>query len=359
MSKKTLLVHGAFALIAMVCAWLLAHRVEEKKGGPSSVTLLDAAKGDVQTLTYTWPKGSSTVTSSGRGDGRRAVLDVDRTVEPKKDPKKDAKKNEKKDDKKDPKKDTADAGTAEADAGTAEPEPAPTREQAKFPGGKSVLTALEALEPLKTRRTLGEVDPARLAEMGLEHPVRALVVTTVDGKKLTLEIGESSYGGQGRYARKQGERTVHLLDGTLVTGIEGGPDTLMEKRLIIAEPDKVLGFSVRHGDQSGAFVHVDRGQAATRHFAPKDDAGAKSEQANAVMKTLRDLRATKLAAGPQAAGSVVAGVTVDVDGGEPVVLELVERVDAAGHLIKAGDWLFEVSETQGKELLEDLDALLP
>ena len=133
----------------------------------------------------------------------------------------------------------------------------------------------------------------------------------------------------------------------------------MEKRLLVAEPDKVLGFAARHGDRSGAFVHMGRGQAATRHFAPKDDPTAKSEQAGAVMKTLRDLRAAKLAAGPQVAGSVVATITVDLDGGAKVALELLERVDAAGHLIKLDDWLFEITETQGKELLEDLDALLP
>ncbi|MCC7069992.1 MAG: DUF4340 domain-containing protein [Deltaproteobacteria bacterium] len=353
MSARTLLVHTMFALAAMVSAWLLAHRVEEKKGGPTSVTLLDASKGEVRTLEYTWPKGRSSVSASEGAAARRAVVDVDRTVEPKKDPKK-------KDDKKPDKKDAAaDAGPASADAGVAEPEPAPTREQVKFPGGKTVLNAIEALEPLRTRRTLGEVDAARLKEMGLERPERTLIVTTAGGAKLTLEIGESSYGGQGRYARKQGDPTVHLVDAALVTGLEGGPETLMEKRVLVAEPERVLGYTARHGDKGGAFVHVDRGQSTTRHFSPKDDAGTKSEPADAVMKTLRDLRATKLAPGPQGAGSVVATIAVELEGGARTTVELVERIDAAGHLVKLDSWLFEVSETQGKELLEDLDALLP
>ncbi len=352
MSTRTLLAHAAFALAAMVAAWLLGHRVDQKKGGPTSVVLLDADKGEVRALEYTWPKGRATVTAGGDVKARGAVVDVDRTVEPKKDPKK-------KDDKKDDKKDVGDAGPAGADAGTAEPEPAPAREQARFPGGKTVISAIEALEPLRTRRTLGEVDAARLKEMGLERPERTLVVTAADGAKLTLEIGESSYGGQGRYARKQGEATVHLIDGAIVTGLEGGPETLMEKRVLVAEPERVLGFTVRHGDKSGAFVHVDRGQSATRHFAPKDDAASKSEPADAVMKTLRDVRATKLAPGPHAAGSAVAVVAVELEGGARTTVELVERVDAAGHLVKLEPWLFEISETQGKELLEDLDALLP
>lgn len=355
MSARTLFAHAAFALAALVTAWLLAHRVDEKKGGPTSVTLLDAKKGEVRALEYTWPKGRSSISTGEGGKTRTATVEVDRTVEPKKDPKKDPKKK----DDKNADKQGADAGPESADAGVAEPEPTPTREQARFPGGKTVITAIEALEPLRTRRTLGDVDAARLKEMGLEHPERTLVVTTAGGAKITLELGESSYGGQGRYARKQGDATVHLVDAALVTGLEGGPETLMEKRLLVAEPEQVLGFSARHGDKGGAFVQVDRGQSATRHFAPKDDPSAKSEPADAVMKTLRDLRATKLAAGPQAAGSVVASIAVELEGGARTTVELVERIDAAGHLVKLDAWLFEVSETQGKELLEDLDALLP
>lgn len=343
MSRMTLMAHGLFALVALVCAWLLAHQVEEKKGGPSSVVLLDAKKGDVQSLTYTWPKGSAKVKPSGSAEARRAIVEVARTIDPKKSPKKDDKKDA-----------TADGGVADA----SEPEPQPTREEARFPGAKAVLTAVEALEPLKTRRTLGEVDAARLQEMGLQTPERTLTVTTASGQKLTLDIGESSYGGQGRYARRQGDAAVHLIDASLVTGLEGGPDTLMEKRVLLPEPEKVVGFEARHGERSGAFVHVDRSQSAKRFFAPREDTASKSEEAGAVMKTLRDLRATRLAT-PSQGGSVVAALAVDVEGQGKSVIEVVERIDASGWLIRSGEWLFEVSETQGKELVEDLAALLP
>lgn len=349
MSFKTLTAHALFALAAMITAWWLAHRVEEKKGGPTSVVLLDAKKGEVKSIAYQWPKGSSTVTPSGSGDVRRATVEVSRTVEPKKTP-------PKKDDKKAA---GADAGVADGGAAEApEPEPQPTREEARFPGAKAVLSAVESLEPLKTRRSLGEVDAGRLKEMGLEAPERTLTVTTANGQKLVLEIGETSYGGQGRYARKQGDSMVHLIESALVTGLEGGVDTLMEKRILLPEPEKVLGFEVRHGDKGGAFVHVERSQSAKRFFASREDPAAKSEEAGAVMKTLRDMRATKLAASNQA-GSAVATVVVEVEDGGKAVVELVERVDAAGYLVKSGDWLFEISETHGKELLEDLGALLP
>ena len=349
MSFRTLTAHALFALAAVLAAWWLAHRVEEKKGGPTSVVLLDAKKGEVKSIAYQWPKGSSTVTPSGSGDARRATVEVSRTVDPKKTP-------PKKDDKKAA---GADGGVADAGAaGTPEPEPQPTREEARFPGAKAVLTSVESLEPLKTRRSLGEVDAGRLKEMGLESPERTLTITTASGQKLVLEIGESSYGGQGRYARKQGDRVVHLIESSLVTGLEGGVDTLMEKRILLPEAEKVLGFEVRHGDKGAAFVHVERSQSAKRYFAAKDDPGTKSEEAGAVMKTLRDMRATKLATKNQA-GSAVATVVIDVEGSGGNALELVERVDASGYLVKSGDWLFEISETHGKELLEDLGALLP
>lgn len=367
MSPRTLIVHALACVLAVGFAWRMAHRVVEKQGGPSSRTLLDAAKGDVVSVEYKWARGTSKVTSTGAEKNRVVVVDLAREIEPPKDKDKDKKDKDKKD--KDKKKDDAktDAGPESvADAGPSDASEAPVekkREEARFPAGKTVMNGVEALEPLKTRRTLGVVDAARLKSMGLDAPERFLVVTTKNGKTLELEIGESSYGGQGRYARVKGEQDVHLLESVIATGFEGAADTMMEKKPLPLAVEDIAGYDVRFGDKSAAFVHKDREQSAKRKFVPKDNLESSADEPGKLMTTLRNLRGGKLVADESMVGSAVASFKVDVvDKQEPIVIELHERVDGAGHVVRAtvskgNAWAWEISETQGKELLEDLEAL--
>jgi len=343
MNSKSMWGHIGLCVAALAFAWWSAHRVQEKQGGPSSVMLLDAASGAVTSLAYRWDKGTTTTTLSGAGALRAAIVDVDRELSSKKDAKKD--------DKRDPHspdepKDTPPEVLTEP----------PEREQAKVPGAKAVLTAVAALEPLKTKRTLGPVDAERLKAMGLEAPVRSLSITTKTGV-LELEIGEASYGAQGRYARVKGKPDVHLIDGAIVSGLEGGIDALLEKRAVTLELDAITGFSVEGAGKAAAFVHVDKDQPSTRYFATKDDLKKKHEAAAKVMTTLRNLRGTKLAPKELAekAGAVALKFMVTADGGAETV-ELLERGEGEGYLLRAHGVVMEVTTTIGRELQDDVDA---
>jgi Domain of unknown function (DUF4340) len=347
MSARAMWIHMVFSALALLFAWRMANREEKETGGPTSFVLLDAAEGAVQKVEYRWPKGRSTAVRAP--NDAPPIVEIDRELD-------DKKKDDKK--KKDAKtKDAADAGVADvADAGPAEAEAPPKREQARFPGGKSVETALKGLEPLRSKRTLGEVDAEREKAMGLSAPERTLEVTTKKGA-FVLEIGEAAYGGQGRYARVKGERIVHLVDTALVSGLEGGADSLMEKRVLPFDPEDIVSYEVRAGDKGGAFVHVDRAQARTRRFAPKEDPSGTREEAQKLINTVRSLRVQKLA-DPAVAGSPLVTFKVETAERGVVVVELLERTDGAGHLARFGEWVGEVSETSQKELTEDVSALL-
>ncbi len=356
MSPRTLIVHALACLLAVGFAWRMAHRVVEKQGGPSSRMLLDAAKGDVVSVEYKWARGTSKVTSSGAEKNRVVVVDLAREIEPPK---------EKKPKKGDAKGDAGPEAIADAGPDPSAPPVEKKREDARFPAGKTVMNGVEALEPLKTRRTLGVVDAARLKAMGLDAPERFLVVTTKSGKKLELEIGESSYGAQGRYARVKGEQEVHLLESVIATGFEGAADTMMEKKPLPLGVEDIAGYDVRFGDKTAAFVHKDREQSAKRKFVPKDNLESSADEPGKLMTTVRNLRGGKLVVDESVVGSAVASLKVDVvDKTEPVVVELHERVNGAGHVVRAtvaagSAWTWEITETQGKELLEDLESLLP
>lgn len=345
MNRATLWLHVVLCVVGLGFAWQQAHKETEKKGGPSSTVLLDADKGDVTGVVYTWDKGSTKTVVNGAGSVRSAVVDVDRELAKKTPPKK--------------KDDHGNDVAPEAIANDAPPE----RESVTVPGGKNVLSAIEALEPLKTKRTLGVVDDARLEAMGLKAPQRTLTITTKNKKTLTLELGEQSYGAQGRYARVKGDSVVHLIDAAIATGLEGGADTLLEKRLITADLEDITGFSYKSGDKSGAWTHVNKDQVSTRYFAKKDDPTAKDETAGKLMTTLRNLRGNKLAAKSvvDALGAVVVSFTVDVSGAAPVVIDVVERADAdadkGAAAARVGRWVYELTATQTKELLGDVEVL--
>jgi len=347
-TRASMWIHLGRGAMAMALAWRAAHTVRERTG-PSSTTLLAAEAGDVASVDYTWDKGTTRV----QRDGATLVVSVDRELPPG-----PAGKGDKKADNGDASKGAeanADAGaTAAVEAAAA---PAPTREQQRFPGGKPVGNAVKALEPLRSKRTLGVVDDARLTAMGLAKPARTLAVTTRSGRSLVLELGDASFGSQGRYARVAGEPVVHLIDAAVVAGFEGGVDALVDKQPLSAELEQVRGYALRAGDRAATFVHVAREQPSKRHFARRDDTSAKDGPATKLFGTLRNLRGTKLAdaAVADAAGSVVAAFAVEAS--EPFLVEIVERGDGGGHLARVQPWTWELSTTPAKELLDDVDAV--
>ena len=339
MSRVAMWLHVLAAVACLVFAQVSAHRVEEKKGGPSSVVLLETAADSIKTLAYRWDKGSTTSTFSGAKGERRVVVAVDREVPPRK---------EQPDTKKKLSDDVDTPPPAIVDV---------VREQGTIPGNKAVIAAAAALEPLKTKRTLGTVDADKLLAMGLAPPLRFLDVTTASGKQLHLEIGEQSYGAQGRYVRVVGSADVHLIDQAVVNGLEGGLDALLEKRVLLAELEQIRGFGVVVGERKGSFVHVDKDQPSTRYFAAKDEPTIKREAVGKLLTTLRNVRGTGLASADVVAGAVAVRFAVDVDG-TPQVITIFERADGTGHLARIGEYTWLLTATAGKELVDDATTAL-
>jgi hypothetical protein len=347
MTRASMWIHVGLCVVALGFAWRGAHAVRERTG-PSSTLLLAADEGEVVDVAYVWDKGTTHV----RRDGGAVVVELDREL-PAKPEKKDDKKNEKKDETTGAKDGSGDVASGSTDATTAPP----AREQLRFPGGRPVHNAIKALEPLRSKRTLGVVDETRLAAMGLSRPTRSLTMTTKQGRAVTLELGDASFGSQGRYARIKGDDVVHLIDAVVVSGVEGGADTLLEKQPLTAELDEIRGYAVKAGDRTASFVHVAREQPAKRFVARRDDGETKDDAATKLLGTLRNLRGTRLADAPTAAaaGAVVAAFAVDT--GAPLTVEIVERGDGTGHLVRVKPWTWELATTPTRELLDDVDAV--
>ena len=354
MSRTMLWGHVVLCVLALGFAWQRAHEVQTKQGGPSSVVLLDADVGEIQEVTFVSADGTVIITPSGKDEALAAVVTVDRLGEEKKPDKKKKKAAE------DAAKDAAKDGDAkDGDEVPEAIEATPPREQATFPGQKSVLTALRDLAPLKSKRTLGVVDAAQLEAMGFAGegalPIPTLTVKT-SRRTVVLEVGAKSYGSQGHYVRIKGESVVHLIDSSVLSGVDGGVNALLEKRPLTAELEAIKGFAVTLSADTVRYLHVNRDQASTRFVARADAPESRDDVAGKVLTSLRNLRGTALATPEEmaAAGATVGVFSVDLEHQKPLVITLVAGGDdGGGYLAKAGAYGWRLTPTSAKELIDD------
>ncbi|MBN2360978.1 MAG: DUF4340 domain-containing protein [Deltaproteobacteria bacterium] len=344
--KQGLWFHAGLLGAAVIVAYLVwTGKPDDKKEQPVLVAL-DAA--DVAGILYTWPEGENRVVPEGKGADRS--YRVESAVDVKKPASRPATQPA-----------SAPATQPElASSAPAAPEPIVERERSQFPAGSSVLKTLEALAPLKALRTLGKLDDERLERMGLAEPKRTLTVEA-GGRSYTLELGETTYGGQGRYARLRGKPEVHLIANSTVLALEGSAVRLMEWRLVPVELEHIVAIDVRSGARAATFTQVERAQEAKRHFALATAPEERSDEATNLVAKLRALRASKYLNQEPAPGGATeaAAFAVKLDNGAPLALQVYERADGKGYQVRAGRWLAEVAEAQARELVEGATAVLP
>ena len=344
--KKTLIANAVFLLAAIGLAFF-TWTVEEKDEDEAPV-LLDIKPEALTRVHYAWPGGELELGFEGEGEGRETIAKLVHEV------------------KKKPKPAEAKPAEAKPDAPTpdeAKPDEAEAevieKETAVFPAGRSVARSLERLAPFKVRRSLGVPEAERLETMGLKEPERKLTVEA-GPKRIVLEVGAETYGNQGRYARVEGQGEVYLLEPAATSGLEGTPLRLMEARLVGAELQDIVEVEVRVGERRARFVHTDRDQPKKRFFAPKGKESERSEEATGLVSTLRSLRAKSFLAEelPKDA-SEAAVVVLELAKKSPVEVRLYELADGSGYRAKVGRWLAEVPASRGKNVIEDILAVLP
>ena len=126
--------------------------------------------------------------------------------------------------------------------------------------------------PVAQRRIARDITDEEYAEYGLDDPQATWTVTTLDGRTVTMHVGDAILSGGGYYVRLEGRNAVYMMGSSLA-------DTILEPVTTIIDPLLILGltqndyyladnFIVYHGD--APFVAVDRisaDDAETIHLA--------------------------------------------------------------------------------------------
>lgn len=334
---KTLIVHTVALAVGAALAWSVAG--DEKKKGASDdqeVVIVDGKA--LARATLTTPGGTAVVEPRAKDSGRLPAVRltrevVDETVAKK--PSEDAQK---------------------ADAGVDDVALPMVERTFVFPGGSTVTRALEGLLPLKARRVLSDVGADRLPAMGLAEPKSTLTLV-VDGKEHVFDVGEKTYGNTARYVRRRGESDVLLIDNNALSGIEGTETKLSERRLVTVAPEKILTVAIARDGKERVFAHQERDQANKRFFAPRETPDEKSDEADAVVSTLRKLRAREYVEERPSEPPVVQ-LRVEREGGAPVAIALWGVVDGTA-FVQVDEWTARITESQAKDLDDDTRAALP
>ena len=207
--------HFGLLVLALAGAWLSFERpfAEDPSGAAEGVVVVQAAEGEVERLVY--ERGDRRLEVESRED------DLGRWF----------------------------AGRQGADT--------------MFAGGRQVELLWRVLEPLRAVRILEEVDETKLAELGLggdDSPPEHLTLT-VRGREVRYRLGGQLFGGADRYARREpgpageggADGRVLVLPSEVASGLGGGADLLMERRLLAASRPDVEAMTLhRPGAGAGA-----------------------------------------------------------------------------------------------------------
>jgi hypothetical protein len=119
------------------------------------------------------------------------------------------------------------AGLAESGAETPDAGAAPPK-TASFVSVEAGNKLAETLAPLRGLREIGRLGDDRLAEFGMKDPEGTLSVT-IAGKERKLTLGARTPGGNARYVRDEGSKTVYVVKDDFTRDLESGDVALCER----------------------------------------------------------------------------------------------------------------------------------
>ena len=240
MTGRAAATQGGLAAIGLLAALVTSQRQPEH--APGSVTVIDATKMDVTHVHYT---DEHNAVDFERGHGDKDVPVWIHLVPAAETPKPDAK--------------------TKPPAKPQEPTPpAPPRD---LVGSEQASKVLDQFGPLVSPRAFGQLDAAKLKELGLEATTRKLDVT-VKGEVHHFVIGqpEKATGGEA-FLRDTGDGRVYLMPRGMLSDLQN-PNHLVDRRLHGFEPGDFDRMVLAAGGKSKEYVQLDREARAKAAFAP-------------------------------------------------------------------------------------------
>jgi len=253
-------VQGALAAVGLAAAFWAWQREPDAAG--TEATVLDVSRSALTSLSYDDPKQTVVVTHGT--EGGEAVTWLTVTT-----------------------KDTpppaklltlaSDGGLADAGVPDAGPPPPPTPPVPKvrqYRGNDVADKLWERFSPMRAARALGEIDPAKLKDLGLDKPDRSLGLVA-GGTRYDFEIGTAALGLVNPYFRAK-DGKVYLLKGTLLSDLEFATNRLVDRRIHVFKLEEADELHVKAVDGAKEFVLLPDGKVAPKATPTAPDAFLKN-----------------------------------------------------------------------------------
>lgn len=267
---RPVFVYGALLLVSLVLAWVQWTGEPQVDRGEKVVALAGEREG-LERIEWTRDDGSLTRLLP-RTDEHGAYLWIETvTVETRRS--------------KPPKVEGSDGG--------APAEPLPTVEEkvekkAAFKASTKGDEVLAAWSPFLALRKLSAVEPAKLAEIGLDAPKETIRVTR-RGKETVFQVGGEAYGTKNRYLRNEATGEVFLVEENIVKDLQHARTRLADRSLWSLETPKIERVVVSDGSRSLELVQKNPDDAEKAYWA-RAGAESKDEQVQTWMDRLLKLR---------------------------------------------------------------------
>jgi hypothetical protein len=208
---KSVVVHGALALVGLLLSYQTWTRKDDVEQAPGQTEIIECGPDQLEALEIETP--SHTVKVAPKKTAQRPVYWI--TAQRKKPEPKPEDPNETPE--KRAEREKAEQARKEADAKQARPYDADA--PVTFLGNAKFDELLKSFSPLRAIRDIGPIDKGKEAQFGLEKPVTFLRMTC-GGRKLTLEVGGSTYGGGDSYVRDSKTKRAYLVGGQMLLDLQ-------------------------------------------------------------------------------------------------------------------------------------------
>lgn len=94
-----------------------------------------------------------------------------------------------------------------------------------------------------------EFKESKLKEYGLDKPKVVLAVQLKGGKTAKLELGEKTPDSVNVYAKRPGDKRIHVIAGSVLDAADKSTDDLRDKTAIRFSRENVTGFTLAYEDQ--------------------------------------------------------------------------------------------------------------
>ncbi|MEM9193206.1 MAG: DUF4340 domain-containing protein [Myxococcota bacterium] len=257
---KSVLVHGGLAVLALIAAWMVWTDDDSGEASEESVELLDCDRLGHVALTST--EREVRIDRSEDDGNPLAWIRVQRLGE---------------------------------EAEDEEPKEYLAKEEA--------IEWTEGFEPFRAARSLGEVEEDLMEDLELNDESPVLAVHCAGGDSKEYRVGGATFGTRGqRYLQASDGGPVYLVDGAVVSQLQGAENAFAQRQLHTFEWPQVAQLELNIGDSSITMQQRDRAEARLAFWVDAADPETRNDTLGNWISRLRGLSVLEYLAADQGPG---------------------------------------------------------